>query len=284
MKTNKVAPVYYPGGGFPYVGKAPPDQKSNDLQDKQEMTPEEKQKEANFAKHDKHLHNQFEERIQDHNDLPKIEDWSQYKFYKRKNYYIMNPRLPSMRTKPVKFCCRRIYRIVTLNGTISDAYISTIKNEMAILFAIAAGIASTVYKKFNPDTPPTESEHHLNTIAITTNILIIMIVFAGVGLAKDFYNVTCIFRTDKQDAQRALFDDYENQLKDEMVIFSTRSWRFDSAGEAGALEVAQAVWSEDYNRISRATGLPQSIAQFFLWESDSLRGQLFKDVPSKKDE
>lgn len=261
---------------YPTVGNTPHENNAAPAATAQEI------KEAKFAKDDQHLHPLLGARIQDWRELPVVDDWSKYNAYAQKTFYIMNPRLPSMNRNWSKFCCRRIYRLVTIDGTISEAYISTITNENAILFAIFAAVLSTAYKKLNPDSPPPENEHHLNTISIATNIFIVIVVFSMIGLAKRAYSLSCAMRSDKQDVQRALFNDYENKLKEKMVVFSTRSWRFDSADEADAREVAQAVWSENYNVISRAYGFPATIAQFFLLESNSRRELLFKDVDSNK--
>lgn len=240
-------------------------------------------KEIEYQKDDQHLHPLTGGRLQWGKDLPRIDDWSRYIPYAHKRFYINNPRLPSMNRNKGKFCCRRIYRVITFDGVLSGAYVSTIKNENAILFAIGTAIITTAYKTFNPDTPSTANEHTLTAASIGLNLFVVFLVTAFIGFLRKMYTLSGCLRSDEQDAQRALFDDYEKVLEAKMVVFSTRGNRFDSAGEIDAREAAQAIWSEQYNIISRCHGMPASLAQFFLLESESKREYYFEPVePTNK--
>lgn len=246
---------------------------SDDEDPRKPETEEEKQiKRQELVKHDRHFNPLTTERIESGDDLPPLTNWSEYRDWGHKKFRVTNPRLPRLnRCKN----CRRCYRVITVDGSVSDAFFAMLHNENTIIGVIVLAFINTTIQTLNQDAPSTASTHFLSFEFIARYIGAVFVTYGVIGLARKLYGVLDSGRNERQRVQRAVFNDYEDSFEDKMVVFTSRGWRFDSAGPVDAREAAQALWSEEYDEITDHNRCPRFFNQFFLFEDDKLRKKKF---------
>ena len=206
--------------------------------------------------------------------FPPMETWRDYHFNRHVKVYIPKPRLPPIRNKG-KFTCRRIWRVVSMDGTLSDAYFGVLHSEYTIIAAIFFAMVNSYLQYTNSEAYSAADYESVLIHLIWKNIIIAMIVCIFVGFLKKMYLLTTSCRTDKQDINRRIADDFEDDLKRKQEVFTSRAYRLDSADDTvDAREVMQALYSNQYYEIT-GTGIGGVLNRFLMYEDNKKRQALF---------
>lgn len=210
------------------------------------------------------------------NDLPRIISWADYSLHAHKKYEIPDARISPLRND-CKWIVRRIYRVVSLNNAIPKGYWKLVKNVTRLIFIVLSGVFAALQKTYDPDTADGSNIHIVTISSIFYNILIVFTVLITLDLLDLIYlGMNMVMRrTERNEVQRRLWDDYEEFLELKMNVFFSRGDRFDS-GVDDARAAFQVIWGDYWIEATGGSGPWGAFRRFFIL------GEINRSILEKK--
>lgn len=192
-------------------------------------------------------------------------DYGQYKDIR---YHFKNAKIHSMKHRQRMFWTRRMYRILSINGSLTEAFYMGLNGFYFIAAIVCTSLVSSTNQMINRDQPLTGDQRNVtfNNIFITLEILVYL--FGIFGLLR---YLVYIFKSRWYSTQEKvgykLFRYRESLISSNERVFFTKIWRFDAKVD-DPREAYQFMHSEKYDELT-GRGFFGEMRQFFMVDKTS---------------